>query len=179
VNVTWEDVAGKGGKGGFCGWASRNSGIELCLPSMAQRDYAARDAGGPADWPWGNAFNDSSLWCSTVHRRAGTASVYRTTQVHESALGLVDVSGNVWEWCLDWFSHHDSRPLPTRRGLFGGRDEVVLTDPRGRPRGDFKLMGGGSWSDLFPELFRCSGRIWDLPTYSSDSVGFRLVSPAS
>lgn len=177
VNVSWEDIAGRGGKGGYCGWASRQAGITLTLPTLAQREYASRECGKSLEWPWGLTFLEHSVWGSVNVVRDRTASVYRTENIHENSVGLVDMAGNVWDWCSDWFSPYESRPVPGRKRFFGGRDEVVLTDPKGRPRGDFKGMAGGSWSDYSPILFRCHGHIWDLPQYRSSSVGFRLVSP--
>jgi len=177
VNVSWEDIAGLGGKGGYCGWASRQSGITLTLPTLAQREYASRDCGKSLEWPWGLTFLEQRVWGSVNVVRDRTASVLRTENVHENSVGLVDMAGNVWDWCSDWFSPYESRPVPGRKRFFGGRDDVVLTDPKGRTRGDFKGMAGGSWSDYSPILFRCHGHIWDLPQYRSPSVGFRLIAP--
>ncbi len=104
VNVSWNDIMGADGKGGFCAWASGVAGVRLTLPTEAQWEYCARDGGKPIKYPWGNRFDASKCWCSRSSTRLMTAPVDRTDSIYRNGLGLTDMVGNVWEWCSDWYN---------------------------------------------------------------------------
>ncbi|MDR0302379.1 MAG: formylglycine-generating enzyme family protein, partial [Treponema sp.] len=78
-----------------------------------------------------------------------------------NGLGLYDMSGNVWEWCWDWYDEYPSGPQ---------------TDPTGAVSGAIRVGRGGSWSNS-AEGVRSAYRIHGNPYYGFDSVGFRLVRP--
>ena len=101
VNVSFDEIMGLDGNGGFCAWASSQAGIALTLPTEAQFEYASRGGQSALEYPWGIAFDNSRLHCSTVTARSMTASVDRDSNVHKNAYGLTDLSGNVWQWCSD------------------------------------------------------------------------------
>jgi formylglycine-generating enzyme required for sulfatase activity len=61
VNVSWDDIMGIDGPGGFCAWASDVAGFRLTLPTEAQFEYAACGGVYDQDFPWGNAFDDSKV----------------------------------------------------------------------------------------------------------------------
>lgn len=74
-------------------------------------------------------------------------------------LGLYDVSGNLWEWCQDWY---------------GAYQDNVDTDPQGPPAGEYRVLRGGSWDDYDWDC-RVSNRDYDYPWYWYNVIyGFRL-----
>jgi formylglycine-generating enzyme required for sulfatase activity len=170
VNVSWNDIMGPDGKGGYATWASRLSGVRLSLASEAQWEYVAK-GGKDTKYPWGNEYDDSKVWCSVKKSRSGTASLDRLNNVYVNKFGVSDLCGNVWEWCLDGYEPYVKSF--DRLGYVS-----VPRDPVGA--GDDKCLRGGSWDDLFPDLFRCADRSLYIPEYRSlySSIGFRLVAPA-
>ena len=163
VNVSWNDIMGMDGDGGFCAWASDIAGFRLTLPTEAQFEYAARGGRDDLQYPWGNTFDRSKLWCSgTWFGDAGkTAPVVRSSNIYRNAFGLTDMSGNVWQWCSDLYIPYDS---------------TTQTDPSGPSSSSNKsrCVRGGSWIISYPDIFRCAYRDRSLPDVRSIDFGFRL-----
>ena len=174
VNVSWNDIMGTDGKGGYCAWASRLTGVKLSLPTEAQWEFAAK-GGNDQKYPWGNEYDDSKVWSSVKvwsslkKLRSGTASVDRLNNVYVNKFGVSDLCGNVWEWCLDGY-----QPYVKSFDRLGYVS--VPRDPVGA--GDEKCSRGGAW--LFIELvfFRCAYRGMGEPDDRYTTNGFRLVAPA-
>ncbi len=159
VNVSWNDILGADGKGGYAAWASEVSGLRLTLPTEAQWERAARGDVDGQEYPWGNGLDDSKLWCSFTTSRGKTAPVSRSSNVFRNAFGLSDMSGNVWQWCLDWY------------GPYGPGDAV---DPVGPASGDERVLRGGSWNNSYDNNFRCADRFGISPDFRVNIYGFRL-----
>ena len=163
VNVSWNDIMGSDGKGGFCAWASDIAGFRLTLPTEAQWEYACRGGQSGLEYPWGNSFDDSKLWCSKPTNRTSTAPVTRSSNIFRNAYGLTDMSGNVWQWCSDWY------------GSYSGSAQNDPTGPSSSSGND-RCLRGGSWIDDRPEYFRCAIRGKDIPFGRLNylTCGFRL-----
>jgi formylglycine-generating enzyme required for sulfatase activity len=129
------------------------------LPTEAEWEYAAK--GGVAKQTVayaGSASVDVVAW----YRENSGNTTHPVGQKKANALGLYDMSGNVWEWCWDWY------------GSYGGGSQ---SDPRGRSSGDYRVLRGGSW-DSDSVYLRASRRGSGLPWFSCTDYGFRVVSPA-
>ena len=165
VNVSWNDIMGVDGKGGFCAWSSDVAGFRLTLPTEAQFEYAARGGKDALRYPWGNTYDDSKLWCSKVTDRTRTASVIRSSNIfHTHPYGLTDMSGNVWQWCSDLYAPYLGAPQTNPVGPASTYD--------GR-----RCVRGGSWDDSNPDGFRCADRDWFGPVVRDfNFLGFRLAA---
>jgi len=120
------------------------------LPTEAQWEYACRA---------GSAEADADTLASRAWFGADSGNTpHPVAQKKPSLLGLYDMQGNVWEWCLDWKGDYP-----------GGR----VVDYYGPAVGSLRIFRGGAWAD--PELgcriaLRCGGD----PSSRSDKIGFRL-----
>lgn len=161
VCVSYEDIAGEEGVGGYCGWASEKAGLRLRLPTEAQWEYCAQDGRKGIAFPWGNRFDAGLLWCS---RKEGldakrTSPVVREERIFVNSLGLSDMAGNVWQWCRDWYGPYPAGPT---------------TDPNGPSLGKWRCFRGGSWYYNDPGYFRCAFRNRNPPVNRYNNLGFRL-----
>jgi sulfatase modifying factor 1 len=147
VHVSWHDAAA------FCAWAGAR------LPTEMEWEYAARGGLDQARYPWGDELTPGgehrcNIWQGRfpVHDTAedgfsGTAPV---DAFDPNDFGLYNVSGNVWEWCSDWF------------------------DPAGRNR----AMRGGSYlcHESYCNRYRVAARTANTPDSSVGNLGFRCAA---
>ncbi len=151
VGVSWDDSAA------YAAWA----GCELA--SEAQWEKAAR---GPQNliYPWG------AEWDPGKCRHRSNRGEEKTCAVHgypqgASRYGAYNQSGNVWEWCADWYDARYYRNSQKR-------------DPRGPNEGLSRVYRGGCWWYFHQVKFRAADRYGYLPGYSGDYLGLRLVKNA-
>ena len=144
----------------YCAWLSERTGASYRLPTEAEWEKAARGADG-RQYPWGNTFD--SARCNTDEGKVGgTTPVGQYSQAGgDSPYGCADMAGNVWEWCLDWYTSEYYAAAPGR-------------DPAGPPDGQTRVVRGGSW-DNDQRFARCAYRGWNCPGPSPQRLGFRVV----
>ncbi|OHD37271.1 MAG: hypothetical protein A2015_09845 [Spirochaetes bacterium GWF1_31_7] len=150
------------------------STIGYRLPTEAEWEYAARYKDGtnwtPTDYLSGATANYTDKAASLAvgvfdyYSDGATPGVTKTANVGtktSNGLGLFDMSGNVWEWCSDWY------------GFITGIDPV--TDTTGAATGSGRVFRGGSWYNLTDYCLVCV-RIKGTPDSRNGSIGFRIVT---
>ena len=153
--VSWNDILGF------------NTATGLRLPSEAEWEYACRGNTTTAfhSMPgYPNGTNDDSLlgniaWYGSNNSPNGPKPVAGKAA---NAFGMYDMSGNVWEWCNDWY------------GSYAGN----ATDPAGPSSGSSRVVRGGYWDGVWniSSVFcRSSTRSYYAPDNRSNTVGFRVA----
>lgn len=149
-DITWTDAYI------FCERMSKRTGKTYRLPTEAEWEYAAR-GGQKADsakYAGGNDI-DEVAW----YKDNGGETAHPVGQKKPNGLGLYDMSGNLWEWCADWYDAYPSEAQDNPKGPVQGRERVIR---------------GGYWG-AGADDGRVSRRGHYTPGYKSFSRGFRVV----
>lgn len=174
TQITWDDCVG------YCKWASDLTGLTITLPSEAQWEYACRGGKTKSIYPWGDSWNAAYVWSSCDNQtRQSSAAVKRSSNIWTNhPFGLVDMIGNVWEWCADWYDpnwYQNSQASDQNAINKESKPEQLMKYRNGiEKRASARSVRGGSWSDADVDYFRCSQRNRHIPDSKSHSIGFRL-----
>lgn len=161
VHVSWNDSAA------YARWAGKS------LPTEAQWEYAARGGLEQKLFPWGdeltpNGEHRCNVWQGKfpVEDTAedGFAGTCPVDAFPPNGFGLYCVTGNVWEWCSDWFGTAFRADQPQR-------------DPKGPASGQGKVMKGGSFlcHASYCNRYRVAARTSNTADSSTSNLGFRCV----
>jgi len=138
----------------------RKAGAALRLPTEAEWEYACR-AGSTTKYYFGNSSSalGNYAWYEENSRKKFQDRINMVEMKKPNAWGLYDMYGNVWEWCEDWY------------GSYPGGEQI---DPKGPPKGEFKVIRGGSFYDT-AESCQSAQRGRGKPDLGDCRVGFRVA----
>lgn len=170
INVSWYDAVR------YCNWRSTQDNLQSVytikgesvtsnwtangyrLPTEAEWEYAARSRGQQERYS-----GTSEVDSLRKYAHYGTSSTATIRSYRPNALGLYDMSGNVFEWCWDWY----------------GGDYYASSNnssnPRGPAQGSVRVFRGGSWF-YTPGRCRAAYRDFHDPAIRNYRIGFRLAS---
>lgn len=154
TNVSWESATR------YCRWLSDKSGMRIRLPTEAEWEKAAR-GGDSRIWPWGDEFDASR--CNSAENNLRKLCVVNAYESGASPFGCLNMAGNVWEWCQDYyhaFSH----------------ETAELVDPINLIPAPRRVVKGGS-AYCTKEIVRPAGRDWtNSINQGGADDGFRIAA---
>jgi formylglycine-generating enzyme required for sulfatase activity len=132
------------------------------LPTEAEWEYACR-AGTETAYFWGDTMDGTYCWYVGNTWDVGQKHAREVKGKRPNAWGLYDMSGNVCEWCSDWYDYNYYKNSPEK-------------DPQGPPSGRDRVLRGGSWC-FNPRLCRSAHRFRHYAgDPSSSNEGFRVAA---
>lgn len=178
VYVTWFDALA------YANWLSRKQGLQPVytiemtpsdtvvqvnweangyrLPTETEWEYAAKDGPLLSNYAYsgGNNLDDVAWWGNNSGQVHGVKRSNAVATRQANQLGFYDMTGNVWEWCWDWYGAGLDRPEPDYRGPADGRE---------------RILRGGSWFLSKEILFNSNYRFRYDPSKGINVIGFRLA----
>lgn len=150
-NVSWDDCQE------FLKELNRKTGKTFRLPTEAQWEYAARGGRKSRGFKYAGSNDiDEVAW---YDENSGNKT-HPVKQKAPNELGLYDMSGNVWEWCQDWYDAYN--------------EDEDQYNPKGPNEGETRVSRGGSWYYYEWEC-RVTYRNLNYPDFFDTDLGFRLV----
>jgi len=167
----------------FLGKLRTKTGLDFDLPSEAQWEFAARAGNGDTKWGDGSGIlntdkdanldllgryernggkvQDGSSYANPAQSCRATNGTAIVGSYAPNTLGLYDTTGNVWEWCLDWYAD----------------DITALNGAVNTTSGSYRVSRGGSWGGAAGSC-RPANRRTETPTSRGSNVGFRVTCTA-
>jgi formylglycine-generating enzyme len=170
VQVAWDDAAA------YARWVGKR------LPTEAEWEYAARGGLDRQPFAWGGEQTPSGHWPANIWQGHfpnqntaddGFAGLAPVGSFAPNGYGLYDMSGNVWEWCADWYRPDYYTHSPEKNPP-GPADSFDPNEPAAKKR----VQRGGSYlcNEVYCTGYRASARMKCTPDTGLSNTGFRCVS---
>lgn len=164
VHVSWNDAQA------YCEWAGYR------LPTEAEWEYAARGGLETQRFPWGSELKPEgkhrcNIWQGSFPTQNSAEDGYAWTAPAKSfkanPWGFYNMSGNIWEWCGDWFSPDWHVPASPKTRI----------NPKGPSTGTARVIRGGSFlcHDSYCNRYRVGARTSNAPDSATTNMGFRVA----
>jgi formylglycine-generating enzyme required for sulfatase activity len=142
----------------YCLWLQEMTGLNWRLPTEAEWEYAARGGkkGKGKSFAGSNDLETVGWFADSAFGQTNIVGLKKPNE-----LGIYDMSGNVGEWCHDWYNENYYQISPS-------------SNPRGPSSGYFRVYLGGSWYDA-PSFCHVTYRNGDSPSKHTMNLGFRVV----
>jgi formylglycine-generating enzyme required for sulfatase activity len=153
--VNWNDIQE------FIKQLNARTGKRYRLPTEAEWEFAARSGGKREKYAGTSSLQDlpKFAWYSAT----SDGSTHPVGQKQPNGLGLYDMTGNVWEWCQDWYGETTYGQPPR-------------TNPPGPQSGTRRILRGGAWINEQAGV-RAAARYGLIPVSRGDLYGFRIALP--
>ncbi len=152
INVSWNEIVNT-----FLPELNRLTGLKFRLPTEAEWEFAARGGNKSKGYKYSGS---NKLVDVGWYWNNSDASVHSVATKNPNELGIYDMSGNVWEWCQDYFvPSYPSEPV---------------ANPTGPETGTEHVMRGGSWDNM-PVNLRVGHRCANPSDYKWENIGLRVA----
>ena len=148
--ISWNDCQE------FVAELNRLTGRTFRLPTEAEWEYAARGGNKSRHYKYSGSNN---IFDVAWHKGNSGDKTHAVGTKTANELGIYDMSGNVYEWCSDWY---------------GSYSAGAQTNPQGPSSGTYRVLRGGSWN-YNASYCRVSNRNYNDPDFSFNGLGLRLV----
>ncbi len=173
VNVTWYGAVS------YCNWLSKKKGLKpfytisgstvtadwtsvgYRLPTEAEWEFAARSGGVQEEWAGTSSEEELLAFSNFMGSSDGFRRLAPIASFQANKLGLADMSGNVAEWCWDWYDENYYKSSPEK-------------SPQGPANGTARTVRGGSWNHA-KSFCRTTQRYSSKPSTATALIGFRLA----
>ena len=148
--VSWDDCQE------FIRKLSALTGQNFRLPTEAEWEFACRGGNNSRGYKYSGSNDiDSVAW----YKDNSGGNTHPVATKLSNELGIYDMSGNVWEWCSDWYDKYSSG---------------AQANPKGPESGSCRVFRGGGWGS-YAGYCRSSNRGYNTPTHRHDRLGLRLA----
>lgn len=135
------------------------TGKTFRLPTEAEWEFAARGGNKSKGYSYAGSNDVAQVAWQGYNTGGSECMTHLVASLAPNEIGIYDMSGNVWEWCQDWY------------GPYSNGEQV---NPKGPATGVCKVFRGGCWSSE-SRYCRVSERFYFVPSLSGDIIGLRLA----